>query len=132
MHALATEVEVQTVPFGSETREDRWDLFSGPDLYYEVYDPDGTRLFASEVVTDVRPRDLPLTLAAGFHVADPGRHVLQLLDADLGEDEVMGRMEFALGQIVDESPGSTPPSTVELSDGDLVLWLRLEWTGQRA
>ncbi len=128
MRAIVMQVEVQTVPFGSEEGEDRWDLFSGPDLYYEVYDPDGTHLHTSEVVNDVRPRDLPLTLDAGFRVENPGRHVLQLLDADLGEDEVVGHMGFAPDRIADEAPGSTPPRAIQLSDGDLTLQVRLEWT----
>lgn len=128
MRVTLTQVDVQVVPFGSGEREDHWDLFSGPDLYYEAYDPDGARLYTSAVVNDVRPRDLPVTLDAEFALQESGWHVLRLLDADLIEDEVVGCVDFAPDRILERSPASAPARTVRLSDGALTLQLQLEWT----
>jgi len=128
MHAVVTQVDVQVVPFGPEGGESRWDLFSGPDLYYEVYDPDGACLCTSGVVNDVRPRDLPITMDAAFSVETPGRHVLQLLDADLIEDEVVGRVGFAPDRIWEEGPASASTRTVCLRDETVTLRLVLEYT----
>jgi len=127
MHAVVTQVEVQVVPFGSEERAARWDLFSGPDLYYEAYDPDGDRLHTSDVVNDVRPRDLPVGLDAGFSVEGGGRHVLQLLDADLLEDEVVGQVGFALDRLAEQGRSRAPTRTLCLQDGDTTLRVVLEW-----
>ncbi len=128
MRVTLTHVEVQVVPFGSGEEEDRWDLFSGPDLYYEVYDPDGVCLHTSAVADDVGPRDLPLTLDAGFALREAGWHVLRLLDADLIEDEVVGDVDFAPDRILDGRSAAASARTVRLSDGDLTLQLLLEWT----
>ncbi|WP_263788259.1 hypothetical protein [Salinibacter grassmerensis] len=128
MRVTLTQVEVQVVPFSPGDRDGRWDLFSGPDLYYEVYDPDGTCLYTSAVADDVGPRDLPVTLDAEFALREAGWHVLRLLDADLIEDEVVGCVEFAPDRILDGRPASAPARTVRLSDGDLTLQLLLKWT----
>jgi hypothetical protein len=45
----------------------------------------------------------------------------------LGEDEIVGRMEFDPGRTVEESPGGTPPRVIQLSDGDLTLMIDLDW-----
>lgn len=132
MHAVVTQVEVQVVPFGSEERAARWDLFSGPDLYYEAYDPDGDCLHTSDVVSDVRPRDLPVELDAGFVVDGGGRHILQLLDADILEDEVVGRVGFALDRLADPAHNHTPTRTLCLQDGDTTLRIVLEWRGEQS
>ncbi|WP_233993792.1 hypothetical protein [Salinibacter altiplanensis] len=128
MRVTLMQVEVQVVPFGSGEREDRWDLFSGPDLYYKAYDPEGACLHASAVVDDVEPQDLPVTLDAEFAVEASGWHRLRLLDADLIEDEVVGAVDFAPDRILNGSPASAPARTVRLSDGDVTLQLTLEWT----
>ncbi len=132
MRVTLTQVDVQVVPFGSGEQDDRWDLFSGPDLYYEVYDPDGACLYTSAVVDDVGPRDLPVTLDAEVVLQEAGWHVLRLLDADLIEDEVVGCVDFAPDRIRDGRPTSTPARAVRLSDGDLTLQLQLEWTEDRS
>jgi hypothetical protein len=132
MYAVVTQVEVQVVPFGTEEGAARWDLFSGPDLYYEAYDPDGNRLHTSDVVNDVRPRDLPVGLGAGFSVDGGGRHVLQLLDADLLEDEVVGQVGFALDRLGDPGPKQAPTRTLCLQDGDTTLRVVLEWRGTQS
>lgn len=132
MRVIVKQVEVQIVPFGSRDRKDRWDLFSGPDLYYEVYDPDGTCLYTSAVVDDVEPRDLPVTMDANFTVEPEGWHVLRLLDADLVEDEVVGRVEFAPDRILDGSPASRSARTVRLRDGDLTLGVVFAWEEGRS
>ena len=131
MYAVVTKVEVQSVPFGSEEHGDRWDLFSGPDLYYKAYDPDGERIHTSEVVGDVQPTDLPVTLDAGFVLKKTGRYTLQLLDADLIEDEVVGQVGLAPDRMADQDRGG--PSAVAMSpdDGDTALRMWLKWKEHR-
>lgn len=132
MCPAVTQIEIQAVPFGPDEHGGRWDLFSGPDLYYEVYDPDGARLHVSEVADDVRPRDLPLTLDAGFRVEQSGQHVLQLMDADLIDDEVVGRVDFEPDRILGGRSASAPARSVRLSEERLTLQLVLEWTAERS
>jgi len=132
MHVIVTQVEVQGVPFGSEERTERWDLFSGPDLYYEVYDPDGDRLYTSNVVNDVRPGDLPVGLDAGFSIEEGGRHILQLLDADLLEDEVVAQVDFAPDRIAGQTANRTSTRILCLQNGDTTLRVGLEWKRDRS
>lgn len=132
MHAVVTQVEVQVVPFDSEERAEPWDLFSGPDLYYEAYGPDGDRLYTSDVINDVRPRDLPVGLDAGFPVEESGWHILKLLDADLLEDEVVGQVDFALDRLADPGRKQAPTRTLRLQDGDTTLRVVLEWKENRS
>jgi len=126
MRAVVTEVEVRSVPFTTEEGE-RWDLFSGPDLYCEVYGPEANLLHASEVVNDVGPSDLPLSLDAEFSITEPGPHVLRLLDADVTEHEVMGRVAFAPGQVAEAGSGPEPPKCIEFEDGEMTIQLTLSW-----
>lgn len=100
MRAVVTEVEVRSVPFTAEEKE-RWDLFSGPDLFSEMYGPSGDLLHTSEIVSDVRPSDLPLTLDEAFSLTDWGPPVLRFLDADFAGSEVVGRVAFEPGRLAD-------------------------------
>lgn len=127
MRVVVTEVEVRSIPFTNE-EDERWDLFSGPDLFCEVYGPSGDLLHTSGVVIDVGPSHLPLTFEAGFSLTDPGPHVLRLLDADFTEHEVVGRVAFEPGRLVEAGPGPEPPTCVQFEEGDLALQLTLSWT----
>lgn len=127
MHAVVKEVEVHTVPFASERKGERWDLFSGPDLYYEAYEPDGERLHTSEVVSDVRPRDLPVALGGEFSVEASGPYVVRLLDADLTREEVIGQVILDPERLADKHRGRTLPTVVQLEDGETTLRLDLVW-----
>lgn len=126
MRAVVTKVEVRSVPFTNE-KDERWDLFSGPDLFYEVYGPSGDCLHTSEVVGNVRPSDLPVTLAETVSLTDPGPHVLRLLDADLTGDEVVGRVVFEPGRLEETGPGTDPPTGIQFEDGETALQLTLSW-----
>ncbi|PSQ69133.1 MAG: hypothetical protein BRD31_06270 [Bacteroidetes bacterium QH_2_64_26] len=126
MRAVVTEVEVRSVPFTTDENE-RWDLFSGPDLFCEVYGPSGNLVHATKVVSDVRPSDLPLTLDETFSLTDPGPHILRLLDADIGGSEIINRVAFEPGRLADSGPGAGPPRCVQFEEGDTKLQLNLSW-----
>jgi hypothetical protein len=126
MRVVVTEVKVRSVPFTTDENE-RWDLFSGPDLFCEIYGPSGDLVHASEVTSDVRPSDLPLTLDETFSLTDPGPHILRLLDADISGNEVVTRMAFAPGRLADSGPGAGPPRCVQFEEGDTKLQLDLSW-----
>lgn len=126
MHALVKEVEVHTMPFTSEEEGEPWDLFSGPDLYYEAYGPDGALLHASEVISDVRPSDLPIALGGKFAVEQMGPHVLRLLDADLAGKEVVGRVAFDAERLAEKGAGD-PPRIVRLKDRKTTLRVVIAW-----
>lgn len=127
MHVVVKEIEVQTLAFVSGKENERWDLLSGPDLYYEAYSPDEELLYASEVIVDVCPSDLPVALGGGFSVNGAGRYSVRLLDADLVEDEVVARIDFRPERLFKEGPGQTPPTTVSLQEEETVLRMVLEW-----
>lgn len=127
MHAVVKEVEVHAVPFASERKGERWDLFSGPDLYYEAYDPDGEILHTSEVVSDVRPTHLPVTLGGEFSVEASRPYIVRLLDADLTGEEVIGQVILDPERLADERRGRTLPTVVHLEDGETTLKLALAW-----
>lgn len=126
MRAVVTEVEVRSIPF-TTAEDERWDLFSGPDLFYEVYGPSGDLLHTSAVVDDVEPSDLPLRLDETFLFTETGPHVLRLLDADLTGDEVVGRMTFEPGRLVEAGTGAEPPTCIQIKDGETALQLTLSW-----
>lgn len=128
MHAVVEDVEVRTVPFTHGDDEEPWDLFSGPDLYYEAYGADEECLYTSDVAHDVGPRDLPVALGGGFSAEAQHRHVLRLLDADLTGDEVVADVAFVPVRLVEEGPGSAPPRTVRIVDGETTLRLTLSWS----
>ncbi len=125
MRVVVTEVRVCTVPFADPQEGRPWDLFSGPDLSYEVYGPDGTRLHRSSTVCDLRPPDLPVTLDGGFALTTPGPHVLRVLDVDLTTDEVMARVAFEPDRLV--RTGGDPPSCVEFDEGETTLQVYFAW-----
>ncbi len=127
MHAVVTEVEVRTIPFTVPQEDRPWDLFSGPDLCYEVHGPDGTRLHVSDATDDVRPSDLPVTLEGEVVLEDSGPHVLRLLDEDLTENEVVARIAFEPRRLAEVEQGPEPPSCVQFEDGDTTLRLILTW-----
>lgn len=126
MHAIVTNVKVKTLPFSKDEGEP-WDLFSGPDLYYEAYGPGDECLHASDVANDIRPRDLPVALDGEFAVESPDRHVLRLLDADLTGQEVIARIAFVPARWAEEGPGPEPPRCIRLADEDTTLQLTLTW-----
>jgi hypothetical protein len=127
MHAVVKDVEVCTVPFTVGDEGERWDLFSGPDLYYEAYGPEETCLHTSDVVNDVGPRDLPVALGGEFSIEARAQYALRLLDADLFGHEVVARIDFAPGRLIEQSRGPDPPRTVRLEDGETALRLTLSW-----
>lgn len=126
MRATVTAVEIRSVPFTDEDDE-RWDLFSGPDLYCELYGPSGDCLHTSEIVQDVRPADLPARLDASVPLASAGPHILRLLDADLTGNEVVGRMAFEPERLAEAGAGAEPPSCIQFTDGEATLQLTLSW-----
>jgi len=126
MHAIVKEVEVHTVPFTPDDGEP-WDLFSGPDLYYEAYGPDETLLHTSDVASDLRPSDLPVALGGGFAVETPDQYVFRLLDADLTTDEVVARIAFVPERLSEGGRLEDPPRAVRLVEGDTTLRLTLAW-----
>jgi len=126
MRATVTDVEVRAVPFADD-EEERWDLFSGPDLYCEIYGPSGDCLHTSDVVRNVRPADLPVTLDAEIVFAPAGPHVLRLLDADLAGSEVVGRVAFEPERLAEAGRGTEPPRCVQFQDGKTILQLDLTW-----
>lgn len=127
MQAIVEDVEIRTVPFTSGNEGEPWDLFSGPDLYYEVYGPEEECLHTSEVASDVRPTDLPVGLGGDFAMESPVRYVLQLLDADLTSEEVIAQVAFIPARWIEEGGGGEPPRVVRLADGDTALQLTLSW-----
>lgn len=127
MHAIVTAVTVQTVPFASGEGDEPWDLFSGPDLFYEAYGPDGSLLHASDVAQDVRPRDLPVALDGGFAVEPSGPYVLRLLDDDLTGEEVVGRLVLDAERLVNEGRKNALPSSICLEDQGTTVRLALTW-----
>jgi hypothetical protein len=127
MRVVVTAVEVRSVPFTTE-EDERWDLFSGPDLYCEVYGPSGECLHTTAVANDVGPSDLPLSLDATFALSETGPHVLRLLDADLTGDDVLSRVAFAPERLADAGPGPEPPTCIQFTDGETALQLTLSWT----
>lgn len=126
MRAVVKQVEIHAVPFTSDDGE-QWDLLSGPDLYYEAYGPDETLLHTSDVASDVRPNDLPVALDGGFAVEVPDRYVFRLLDSDLTTDELVARIAFVPGRLVEGGRLEEPPRAVRLVDGDTSLRLTLAW-----
>jgi len=127
MHAVVTEVAVHAVPFASGEKDEPWDLFSGPDLFYEAYGPDGSLLHTSEVASDVRPRDLPVALDGGFSVESSGPYVLRLLDNDLTGEEIVGRVVLDAERLLDEGRESSLPRDLCLKDQGTTLRLALTW-----
>ena len=126
MHAIVKDIEVHTMPFTHGDGKP-WDLFSGPDLYYEAYGPNEEIVHTSDVAPDVGPRDLPVTLGGGFSVETRYQHVLCLLDADLTGKEVITRIAFVPARWVEECHGPEPPSSTCLTDEDTALRLTLAW-----
>lgn len=122
MYAIVREVTVLDLPFVREEGE-RWDLFSGPDLYYEVYDYQNEILETSAVVSDVCPPDLPVTLEGTFAVQRPSaKHCITLFDADLTDDDVIGSVAFDL-----EASARSRSTVVHLERETLMLRLTLSW-----
>jgi hypothetical protein len=126
MRAVVKKVEVHAVPFTPDDGE-HWDLMSGPDLYYEAYGPDETLLHTSDVAPDVRPNDLPVALDGGFAVEITGQSVFRLLDSDLTTDELVARIAFVPGRLIEEGRLEEPPRAVRLVNGDTSLRLTLAW-----
>lgn len=127
MHAVVTEVTVRTMPFASGEEDEPWDLFSGPDLFYEAYGPNGSLLHASNVVQDVRPRDLPVALDGGFVVEPSGPYVLRLLDEDLTGEEVVGRLVLDAEQLVNDRRKNALPGSICLEDQGTTVHVSLTW-----
>lgn len=127
MHAVVTEVTVHTMPFASGEEDEPWDLFSGPDLFYEAYGPDGSLLHTSDVVQDVRPRDLPVALDGGFTVEPSGPYVLRLLDEDLTGEEVVGRLILDAERLVSKERKNSLPGSICLEDQGTTVHVFLTW-----
>ena len=126
MRTVVEEVKVRSIPF-TDAAGERWDLCSGPDLYCELYGPAGDLLYESEVVTDVRPSDLPLSMDAGFALTESGPHILRVLDADFSGDERVGRVAFEPERLAAAGQGPEPPPCVQFEDGETTLWVALRW-----
>jgi len=127
MHAVVTEVTIHALPFATGEEDEPWDLFSGPDLFYEAYGPDGSLLHASEVAHDVGPRDLPVALDGGFVVEPSGPYVLRLLDEDLTGEEVVGRLVLDAERLVNEGRKNAFPGSICLEDQGTTVHVSLTW-----
>jgi hypothetical protein len=105
------------------------DLFNNPpDLYVEVYDPQGNRIHRSEVRQDVRP---PQNFGMNIRIG-PGNYVARVMDQDdwiLGGDKVCGSFNFSqttAGALVDRGAQVTltilhPVDTIRARDTVLVF-----------
>ena len=120
-----TRVVVTDMPFVNGSGAG-WDLASGPDVFFGSFDDEDENLTVSEVVNDVAPSDLPLTLNGGDFTIESfsNRYAIAIFDADnLSNNEFIGGIQFDLEPLVGEYP-----STLVLDAGKGVAFeISLDW-----
>ena len=122
-----TSVQVESLPF-STPNGSGWDLASGPELVWTLFDANGDRLTQGNQSTDVSPRQLPLRWETSYQLLDADRVLrIGLYDYDdmSDADWIGSTIPFTLRQLSDMGE----PPAVRLTDesGQISVMLELAW-----
>lgn len=122
MQAIVTGAVARRIPFTNEEGE-RWDLLSGPDIYYRCRNPSGEVVGTSDIATDISPSDLPVELPGTFSLHNfAGEHQIDLLESDVSGNQTLSTFSLRL-----EPKDEGQSETLRLQSERATLDLSLEW-----
>ncbi len=126
-----TSVSVTSIPF-KDANGNYWDAENGPDVFFEIKDRDGNRLYsgASDIQRDVFPGDLPVVFrfSTTYRISDLGQRINFLVydqDDFPANKDFIGLIAFQFNDYLDGSDAY--PTQVEKTVGELTIRLNLEW-----
>ena len=124
-----TRLQIEDIPFTTSSGAG-WDLWSGPDLYFNFYDPNDNLALHSTMVIDLVDSDLPI----GFTVTNPyeceywnSSYIFRLYDDDdFSGDEFIGSVSFRISSII-ASFGHAETAAIRSSNNSISIKLYLDW-----
>lgn len=120
-----TRVAIEEMPFSNDQGAG-WDVSSGPDVYYEVYDEnDEVAVSKDTYYENIGPSDLPVSWNEDYTISELGEeHAIYLWDYDpANADDGIGGIAFT-----PNGGDGNYPQTISLDAGGITLGLRVEWS----